>query len=792
MATSPFQRFRKHQKTFLALLCVLLMVAFVLADMLGNPGGGGMQDPVVIETNIGNLYRSSLEGLRRSRGVANRFVHALTGRPENFGPADDESLLNLFLMSHKAESLGMVVSDDAINSFLAEFGPLTPDQVRQALDLTQVNEVQLFAALRRELQARWLQNQYFYSVAAWTPAERWRMFKRVHRQIESEVLAVPVSAFMDDIPEPTDRELQQFFAEYQKRMANPDSPEPGFSQPQRANFQYIVADYNAVVEKAREAITEEDIRNFYEANKSLFPNTTFEEAPLVDPRDIPDPPAPRVRTQRNTDSGDEPSQNDSSQPQGSAPEGAALQGDAVGRTFPVALQDNESSDNDASQGTNANQDNAANPTQGGNEAANPAPVENAAENTASEGSSDNDPPASEPALTPPANESGQTASQGTQGQSAPPATPRRSLAEIQRELIDIPTLYGGPPPQYEPLWLVKDEVRDRLAQQRAEQWILDGHPGVTVGLRELHAQVASLTEEWREADLRYADSPEQLKPIREQLKQQALDAVRSGVESSGYRIASPTGMVSLREISEMELGQSERVSSVSGVELSPQAASFAEAFRRATLFEPEISRSTDLDRNFYLFWKIDDRAAYTPETMQEVRDQVVTAWKLVKARKPAMDKALQLEEEARKQNKSLTEMSFAGQKGVALPPLTMMQPSPFAQFGGMSLDWTPLPDEIQQPSQELQLTLFGLDDGEYAVSYNAPQNVVYVMHVTGSSFVRSGQRISPFVAQQNFMASPIQSYAAASRPEQIELAQEWTLELHREYGVNIVGELRFQ
>src|SRR5690606_12668577 len=141
MASSPFQRFRKHQKTFLALLCVLLMVAFVLADMIGNPSGpGGTGDTVVIETSAGDLRRSTLAGLQRSRSIANNFIYALTGSPQGFGDSDDESLLDLYLMSHKAEQLGMVVSDEASNDFLAELGPLTPDQIRRALDMAQVNE----------------------------------------------------------------------------------------------------------------------------------------------------------------------------------------------------------------------------------------------------------------------------------------------------------------------------------------------------------------------------------------------------------------------------------------------------------------------------------------------------------------------------------------------------------------------------------------------------------------------------------------------------------------------------
>jgi hypothetical protein len=754
MASSPFQRFRKHQKTFLALLCVLLMVAFVLADMFGNPGGPAGDNPVVVETSAGNLRRSTLASLQRSRSIANSFLYALTGSPEGFGPTDGESLLDLYLMSHKAEQLGMVVSNEVINDFLAELGPLTAEQIRRALDVAQVTETQLFAALRPELQARWLQNQFFYGVSAWTPAERWRLFQRLHRQINAEVLAVPVAAFTDKVPTPSDAELQRFFAQYQNRLADPLSPTPGFTQPQRANFQFVVADYNAMVEKARETITDEDIQNYYEQNKSLFPNAARnEEAPLEDPRELASPPAPR-----NTGAA-----NDGEANGASANDGAALRDETVGRVYQVAYR--------ADGAENQEQDEK------------PAADAPAADNQPA----GNQPPLSAPAQNQPA-EGAAPAAEAAPSAPSGPLPDRRTAQEIVRELVTIPQLHGGPAPEFEPLWRVKDEIRNRLAQERAEQWILDGRPGVAVGLRELHAQMSQYSNDWREADLRLEQGSKELDELRKQLEQKVLETLQPGVESSGYKVHSPTGMVTLPELRETELGQSMLVSTTPGVELPFNARDIAEPFRRSTLFEAGISRSTELDRNFYLFWKVNERQSYTPETMQEVREQVVAAWKLVNARKLAMDKAQELEAQARKENKPLTELSFDGNSGVELQPLTMMQPS-FMQFGGSGLEWTPLPEEFKNPGSELQITLFGLQDGEYGVAYNAPQTIVYVMHVRDSSYVRSGQHITPFIAHQNFIATPLRNYANAAQPDLVELQQEWTSQLRKEYNVNIVGEL---
>ncbi len=56
-----------------------------------------------------------------------------------------------------------------------------------------------------------------------------------------EAVPVPVANYLSRIDEPGDEELKTFFEQYKDRYALPDSPEPGFREPQKIALQYFKA-----------------------------------------------------------------------------------------------------------------------------------------------------------------------------------------------------------------------------------------------------------------------------------------------------------------------------------------------------------------------------------------------------------------------------------------------------------------------------------------------------------------------------------------------------------------------
>ncbi len=143
---------------------------------------------------------------------------------------------------------------------------------------------------------------------------------------------------------------------------------------------------------------------------------------------------------------------------------------------------------------------------------------------------------------------------------------------------------------------------------------------------------------------------------------------------------------------------------------------FAEEFfdTKTPLMEPY--EFTDPEGRRYLARKIEDNLPRVPG-LDEVRNDVVAAWKIEQAR-PLADKAA--EEYAatvRKDGGKITDEIVDGKPVINVSATTRLQP------GG-----TPsLLAEFANPGDAVRTALFGLDDGQVAVAPNAPRTVYYVI-----------------------------------------------------------------
>ena len=85
MAFNPFHRFRKHQKTYFAVLTIICMFVFVLQfgrgdaieRLMGLFGASRARGDYVTTLNGAKIYTSELERLGRRREIANKFVRGL-------------------------------------------------------------------------------------------------------------------------------------------------------------------------------------------------------------------------------------------------------------------------------------------------------------------------------------------------------------------------------------------------------------------------------------------------------------------------------------------------------------------------------------------------------------------------------------------------------------------------------------------------------------------------------------------------------------------------------------------
>ncbi len=279
-----FGVFRQYEKAALAALAIMAMLAFfVLPPFLQMGAGAGGSDPMAVSWNGGGLRESGLQRAVIMRKVMNQFLvetMAASGQdPSRMRLADDEKdVVDTILLAKEAEKNGVVVSNSAINQFLSEW---TNDLVRPETFNGIVNQIggrmgisqqDVFEALRTVLMARRMESLLVGGVGfeGAPPGWRWDYYRRLEQGATIETVPVVVEKFVEKLPEPTEPALRAFFEKYKDELPAARSPDPGFRQPHRARYDYLVAKADMFQDEEKKKVTDEQIKAFYEDRKAAL------------------------------------------------------------------------------------------------------------------------------------------------------------------------------------------------------------------------------------------------------------------------------------------------------------------------------------------------------------------------------------------------------------------------------------------------------------------------------------------------------------------------------------------
>ncbi len=279
---SPFSIFRKNQKVMLGVLTILAMFAFLFIPVWMELMGTHKDvNPVAVKTSkFGDLRDNEVKGMvemhHRVLAILAEVMQrtgippSLAGRmlEARFGPATAEGVVTNWVLARYAEQMGMTISDSLINSFLKG---IAQDQVNWAafqavFKQHGLSEYQFFNAMRNELAASQMETMFQTSLVALTPAQRWEYFARVKQMATIEAVAVPAANYVRRIDEPGDEELRTFFEQHKDKFALPESPEPGFREPQEIALAY----FKANMEKFSADVTDKEIQDRYAKNKEFY------------------------------------------------------------------------------------------------------------------------------------------------------------------------------------------------------------------------------------------------------------------------------------------------------------------------------------------------------------------------------------------------------------------------------------------------------------------------------------------------------------------------------------------
>ena len=220
-----FGIFRQYEKTALAGLAIMAMLAFfVLPPILQMGAGAGGSDPLVVAWTGGGLRESGLQRAVIMRKVMNQFLvetMAAAGQdPSRMRLTDDEKdVVDTLLLAKEAEANGIVVSNTAINQFLSEWTNdlVRPDQFDEIVSRIGgrmgILQQDVFEALRTVLMARRMETLLLGGVGfeGTTPGMRWDYYRRLEQGATIEAVPVVVETFIDKLPEPSEATLRSFY-----------------------------------------------------------------------------------------------------------------------------------------------------------------------------------------------------------------------------------------------------------------------------------------------------------------------------------------------------------------------------------------------------------------------------------------------------------------------------------------------------------------------------------------------------------------------------------------------------
>ncbi len=738
--SNPLKWFRKYEKFLLGIFGVLLMIAFTfslgvsglsLTDFANgrNGGGGPSSDEVVATWSAGELRESDFANLRSGRAMLIEFTRAAFMQTQERGgqlraptiPFDmgDGALLALAILSQKAESMGLQISDQGVLDYLMRLTDqkLKPTEFKglwNTLTSGRASDAQLISLLRRELLAMRLQEMLSSGSYPESPLRRWENYNRLERTIQAEVTSLPVSKFVDQVPDPAAREVEEFFAKYKHQYPYPGSPEPGFRVREKAAFEYIKLDFEQFVMSEIDRVTPEEIAEYYEKNKDSFREQSFLEEDLkID--DVP--PAPESGTAVETggttvdDAMPATEEAEGTTDSEANPEASPPGPDTSESSIPDTPMDAGGASEDGDTGTPAKEPQAT-----------PSPLPQEAdlpttETAASEPQPEQEMTTAESVIEVEAADEGmedadiqvvEVVDDEAGDADEPKATDADDtdaddLSVAEKEAVDEPA-------KYKPLEKVADEIRRTIARPRAQE--------------KFEATLAAVRTK---LDRYYGDQ------VSYQIKRdRGLDVVAptlpdfSDFESDIPIRVESTPLVDEVEIENYDIGKAYSLDFQGGE--FQQTPFNAVAFSPVPLFKANQFPRSEAATEIFLYWRVELKESYEPK-LDEVREQVIAAWKKQKAVDLAKVEAERLVAKAADGELSLSEsliddcdeffetpeISWYTGGDVPFDPNSVPQVTPIAG--------------LDDPSYELYERLFSLPVGKVGYGLNAPQDTVYIFRI---------------------------------------------------------------
>lgn len=767
--SNPFAAFRKNQKTWMAGAVLLAILAFVVAPAIQQASdafrGGSADNAVVVSWNGGKMTVSDVQNYERKHGILVRFLRNLAeeviaegGQPQVpgfFYNAQSNEILSLGvqaaetnadicrtrILASYAEKLGITFTDDAIDEFIKSYCDrrVTSERLAQILHESSSGRLGAFdlrELLKDELAAMVAGQVARSGVYAQTPGKTYRDFRRINQTTTVEAFPVLTDDYLADVTgNPTDAEIQAIYDAGMTIPADPYAAQSGFMRRYHANFEYVEGNLQEWIAREKEKLTEEELRTEYDRRVELGQLQVAVE----------------TETEATSD-------------------------DAGAETNATAER--------AGAEPESNSDSEANVTQPGVEAEVSGGVDELQLDT----------PAEQPTEESPDGEQAVPGSgdQSNQQDISASKSKVRYVSYIQDEASDSNT----PPPVVQPPQLgagsesapaseqqagptmrtkTFEEARDEIAESLA----------TGTASPALQAAMTEMTEKHMQP---YYTANRQYNAIRDSDSKEAKEAtppkrpdIKKIAESLGLTYVE-TGMVDAQKLVQDTFGQS-------SFSANGQSISVTQGMMRPSsdLFRPITSHYFDqvamqegrIEFQQFLFWKTEEKEAYIPE-LEEVREEVVDAWKRDKAQTLAADAAAKLATKVTKGEDAWNAAISDSEKALLLQTdrFSWLTSNP----ANRSVNITGV-QELDTAGSEFMQNVFSAEAGSVVVAPNQPKTTYYVTRVIDFSpteeelrtrFNNDSQKTGPLaIAQQEINDLIVDWYQSLEK----DLGVEWQMAL---------------
>lgn len=730
---SPFRLFRKHVKPLLVLFGVLIIFVFVIGDSLSvimgsgsersTPSGSRKPGAVAVRWDGGKLTNAELSRLVMRTRILNalqrqileegaRAVFAGGGTslprlrveplnlPERLDQGAEQELVLRQICAAKARELGMQVSDGQVVSFLQQLGRgyVSVDNIRQMISRLQVGTGvatvdYVLNGLREELLVRNYLASYWFARYTVTPDQRWEDWLKMNDRVIVEAAAIPIEMFLVDVPEPTEEELKEFFEKYKDRVPRPDRV-MGIEMPSpEPGF--------AVPRRVELQFVAAEYAKLLDQAESEVTDEEIEQF-YEDNKDI-------HFIQFGTDLLDD------------------LGGAATDESFSA------DTDTNASTGTG---DAAAEDT---NEATQ---AESSAGSTTSDTATSDDGAATRGTAQPATEEEEEEEETNAADEaSSSDLTPGDAESNAANDSAGEGEATSEPSTRYQPLEKVRDQIRREIADIKVSERISKLMGQLE---NELDAKYANYLGSVLDAE----DEGEEPPPPPAGLADLSVIAKEHNLE---YKKTAP---ISQLELASMPIGSTHRTEEAN---VQPESRVRFRYLAFATDWEPyEPLSLQDTDNNRYLVMKTADIPGNVP-TFDEIRDEVVTAWRRQKAAELALKHAEKEAKEAESvgsleeffasdENVKVTKSDFFSEitAGSVSRETNMVQSFRLSQ-----------PEGIKHADYEMLSMIFDLAPGEVGAALNHDHSIAYLLRVVE-------HELTPAELQQAFLSEADSWYGYAA------------------------------